>query len=244
MQGKMLTSVEARGSAPNIFGMMGAKVGITVRAGKLVAWTESSRGWVRIGERSWVPLKSVSVMAEVPSLLGNIRRVRFHSEMPEEDQNRGSFGIVRVYAHPKADKPHSIKLDSAYVNSIKAINSSAAFRWLFEHDNTKNFGSHFYGAGYSIPTQGIFMGNQVRVLRTQGNFSQLDGIVGKIPVGMNYFTNPELIHFGWCVGKDGKTISPPCMMAFMPVVNPTGMSGAISGGAAQTEIWIENKWLR
>lgn len=222
-----------------------------LRAETLVEWTVSENGWLQIDSNRWIPAQAVRVIGELPPITpgpfldGDIRMVRFHSEMPEGDQNRCSFGIVRVYAHPKADKPHSIFPSKPYMDSIQWINTARAFSWMFEHNDNKFFGANYDdGSGYRIPAQGVFMGNLVRVLKEENGFSQLEGIIGSIPAGMTYLTNPELIHICWCVGKFGQTIPPPCGAAYMPVVNPSGMRGANVGGEIQTEIWIENKWLR
>lgn len=215
----------------------------------LVEWIVSENGWLQIARNRWIPAYSVIVLGDLPpvppiSLDGCIRMVRFHSEMPEAERNYGSFGIVRVYAHAKADKPHSLYPDNNFINSVKAINTLKGFQWLYEHNNTKFFGSHFDEGLYGIPAQGVFMGNLVRVLKTQNNFSQIEGIIGSIPAGMTYLTHPELIHFCWCVDGNGQTVPPPGGMAYHPVVNPTGMKGSNVGGEIQTEIWIENKWLK
>jgi len=244
MIGRVKTAVQSR-RGPGISWLMGR-----VPAGMLVEWSVSQTGWLRIERNKWIPAYAVNVIGELPPPLppvildGCIRMVRWHFEMPEEERNYGSFGIVRLYAHPKADKPHSIFPDNNFINSVKAINTTQGFQWLFEHNDTKFFGSHFDGSPYGIPAQGVFHGNLVRVLKEQGNFSQLEGIIGSIPIGMTHLTNPELIHFCWCVDGFGHAIAPPGGMAYMPVVTPTGMKGSNVGGEIQTEIWIESRWLK
>ena len=250
MIGKVKATIQARRSPPNILGIAGPKMGI-IGAGTFVQWIETSRDWVRIGDRSWIPMRAVMVIDEIPKPPvvvppgGNIRMVIFHIEMPEEFQNRGSFGIVKVYAHAKSDKPHSITPDSTQLQRIYSMNTPTAMQWMIGQENTRDPMARDEFGKVWIPTQGVYMGNYVKVLREQGGFCQIEGM-SAIPSASDCspYTHPWLWHFMWCVAKDGKTINPPCGVAFFPVINPIGWRGANVGGENQTEIWIESKWLR
>lgn len=249
MNGIVSVDVEARRSPPNLFGVTGRKMG-SVKAGRKVAWTETKNNWAHIESNKWIPVYAIdSYMPGPPDIrpipYGKIKYVRHHIEMPISEQNRGSFAIVRVYAEPKADKPHSIFPTSSFIRSVKAINTPRGFQWLYEHDDNKFFGANYDdGSGYRVPTQGIFSGNLVRVLEEKDGFSRLDGIVGELPAGMTFLTNPELVHYCWCVDYSGQPIPPPGGVAYHPVLNPMGMKGSIVNGKTQDKIWVENKWLK
>jgi hypothetical protein len=249
MKGLVIVSVEARRSPPNIFGIAGPKMG-KVWVGIPVQWTETTRGWVRVEFNKWIPAWAVRIVEDIPTppviipTDGNIRKVRWHSEMPDELQNRGSFGIVRVYAHAKADKPHSLYPEDYQLQHIFDMNSQAAVRWMVGENNTKDPMARIDGV-YSIPTQGVYMGNFVKVLREENGFSEIEGMSVIPPaVECSPFSHPESWHFMYCVGRKGQTINPPCGVAFFPVINPRGWKGGTVGGDAQTEIWIESKWLK
>ena len=210
--------------------------------------------WTRIFLKpsKWILSAMIDIIGEelpteppvVP--LGSLYLLREHSQLPVEEINYGSFGILKLYAEPAAQKPHSITLSNSWLEYIREINTTAGFQWIFEHNDTKFFGSHLDGEDYKIPTQGVFHKNYVR---TTGDavrdFHEVQGLGGYPPdsTKINYFTRPDLVHFCWCVGKDGKTIPPPCGQAFFPVINPAGMQGSNVAGHVQTKIWIPDRYL-
>jgi hypothetical protein len=221
----------------------------------------------------WVPAFSVSAVEPVitPPLPARQIRLKFHSQMPDEMKNYGSFGIVGFYAEAAKNKPHSVILNDGLVELYhelqsqryydeniqhypcdnakilnkpgQHVNPAASFQWLFEHNDTKNYGSHFTGYGYSIPAQGCFGGNVVTTGATTSDFTEAIGVDGiNIPRIEDLYHRPDLVHFCWCVGKDGRTINPPCGSAFVLVLNPVGLQGVTNLFNQQSHIWFSNKW--
>jgi hypothetical protein len=221
----------------------------------------------------WISASAAMVYvppSEPPPLHADSKRLKFHSQI-ESGANYSSFGIVPFSATIRFNKPHSIILDEEILNLYRQLQSQAyydanipnypcdnpevkntpwqsvdpeaSFRWLFEHDDNKFYGAHYENT-YRIPAQGCFGGNLVSIIKSENGSSQIAGITrAKLPTVDQLYNRPDLVHFCWCVGGDGRTINPPCKSAFVPVLNPVGMRGVTNALDQQTEIWIENKWL-
>ena len=207
-----------------------------------------------------------------PVDMGAHRRLKSHKMIPEEAQNYTSFGIVPWSATPAFHKPHSVILSDALVSlywdlqsqkyydaniqnypcdntSIingpgKHINQSESFQWLFKHPDTKNYGAELIDGQYSIPAQGGFGYNMIGVGKQIGNSTEVIGVTAaKLPTVEQLYNRPDLVHLAWGVGKDGRTINPPCGCAFVLVLNPVGLRGVTNALNQQTEIWVRNCWL-
>jgi hypothetical protein len=231
------------------------------KIGKTINW------W--ISANAAIPL-TYAPPVEPPPLGNNCQRLRFHSQIAE-GANYGSFGIVPFSATSRFNKPHSVILDHQVLELYRDLQSQAfydaniqnypcdnpeirnvagqpvdpvaSFQWLFEHGDNKFYGAHYENT-YRIPAQGCFGGNQVSVLKTEKGSKQIAGVTAtKLPAIDQLYNRPDLVHFCWCVGTDGRTLNPPCKSAFVLVLNPVGMQGVTNSLNQQTEIWIENKWF-
>jgi len=221
----------------------------------------------------WIPTYACGIVIPTIPLPDKQVRLKFHSQMPDEMKNYGSFGIVALYATAAKNKPHSVTLSDGLVELYrqlqsqeyydaniqyypcdnprivnlpgKHVNPSDSFKWLFEHNDTKNYGSHFTGYGYSIPAQGVFGGNVIATGDSTQDFTEVIGMTNdKLPKISDLYHRPDLVHFCWCVGEDGRTINPPCGSAFVPVLNPVGLQGVTNTLNQQSHIWLSNKWIR
>jgi len=230
------------------------------KIGKVVWWWISAKSAVEVDTLPLPP----------PTLPDKQVRLKFHNQIVE-GANTGSFGIVPFSATKVWNKPHSVTLPDGLVelyrqlqsqefydaniehypcNNVNIqnkpgtkVNPHESFQWLFEHDNTKNYGAHFTGFGYSIPAQGCFGGNLVTIEEQTRWMTKITGVVAhNLPTIDQLYNRPDLVHFAWGVGSDGRTINPPCGSAFVLVLNPMGLQGVTNALNQQTEIWIQNRW--
>lgn len=205
-----------------------------------------------------------------PTIPANQTRLKYHN-LVMADANTGSFGIVPFSATKYFNKPHSVTLSDGLVelyrqlqsqeyydenilhypsNNVNIrnipgtkINPHESFQWLMEHNDCRFYGAHFEGQGYSIPAQGCFGGNLVTIEAQTRWMSKIIGVNAQnLPTIDQLYHRPDLVHFTWCVRKDGQTINPPCGSAFVLVLNPVGLQGVTNALNQQTEIWVQNKW--
>jgi len=206
----------------------------------------------------------------LPPPLGSMERLKYHSQIAE-GANTGSFGIVPFSATPNWNKAHSVILPDRLVELYRELqsqeyydanihlypcdnpailnvtgtkrNPADSFRWLFEHEDNKFYGAHYNGA-YRIPAQGCFGGNLVVKGKVERNCTEVIGVtIDKLPTISQLYNRPDLVHFCWCVGSDGRTINPKCDSAFVLVLNPVGLQGVTNRLNPQTKIWIQNRWM-
>ena len=223
------------------------------------------KGWVLHGL-----LRPATITTPLPPpISGNTIRLKYHSQVTE-GVNTGSFGIIPFSATSNWNKAHSVILPYRLVQLYRELQSQEyydanihlypcdnptirnvvgthvnpidSFRWLFEHDDNKFYGAHYNGA-YRIPAQGGFCGNLVNIEAQTKWMTKITGVVAhNLPTIDQLYNRPDLVHFTWCVGSDGRTINPPCGSAFVLVLNPMGLQGVTNRLNPQKEIWIMNRW--